>query len=240
MRETRVQEIQQLLCRKAHTKQKVYETTGVVFRRFKEVMQQMGDQLKPLMSDKAPNVEVKFTEHGNFEAHLKFSGDTIVVMMHTNVFSFDQNHYVSKTSYVQEDEMREFCGLIQIYNFLSDSLRYNREQDMGYLIARIFINKDEHFFIEGKRPLSFVYNDFEKNVISDGVLHHILEEAMLFCLHFDLQVPPLDAINFITVEQKNLMSFSSGMPTAKRLGFVMENSLDEVARVGDLNKNKDR
>jgi hypothetical protein len=45
---------------------------------------------------------------------------------------------------------------------------------------------------------------------------------MLFCLNFDLIVPPVDAINFITVEQKNIMSHSSGMPTSKRLGFSMQ------------------
>ncbi|MES2688778.1 MAG: hypothetical protein V4658_00150 [Bacteroidota bacterium] len=120
---------------------------------------------------------------------------------------------------------------IQVYNFLSDSLKYNREQDMGYLIARLFINKEKHFFIDGKRPLSFVYSDFEKNVITTDVISNIIEEAMLFCLNFDLLVPPVDAINFITVEQKNVMSFSSGMPTLKRLGFTMqkedEHDLDE-------------
>lgn len=222
MSESRIKEIQRLLCQKSHTKQHVYEITQDVFKRIKEVMRAMSEQLTPVMSDKAPNVEVKYSEPGNFEVHLKFSGDTIVVMMHTNVFDFDNSHHVGKTKYVQEDPMRVYCGLIQIYNFLSDSLKYNREQDMGYLIARLFINKEQHFFIDGKRPLSFIYNDLEKNVVSDAVLNHIVEEVMLFCLNFDLLVPPIDAINFITVEQKNLMSYSSGMPTAKRLGFVME------------------
>lgn len=53
-------------------------------------------------------------------------------------------------------------------------------------------------------------------------LRTIIEESMLFCLNFDLIVPPVDAINFITVEQKNIMSHSSGMPTSKRLGFSMQ------------------
>jgi hypothetical protein len=44
---------------------------------------------------------------------------------------------------------------------------------------------------------------------------------MLFCLNFDLMAPPVDAINYISVEQKNFMSHSSGMPTGQRLGFVM-------------------
>jgi hypothetical protein len=116
--------------------------------------------------------------------------------------------------------------MIQIYNFLSDSIKYNRDQDAGYLIARVFINKEQHFFIDGKRPLSFQYNDIEKNIISPETLRTIIEEAMLFCLNFDLLAPPVDAINYISVEQKNLMSYSSGMPTVKRLGFQL--STEEI------------
>ncbi len=98
--ESKIEEIQQLLCRKSKTKQQVYEITNEVFIQLKEVMHGMAEKFGPAISDEAPNVEVKYSEHGNFEAHLKFSGDTIVVMMHTNVFDFDNNHHVGKTKYV--------------------------------------------------------------------------------------------------------------------------------------------
>lgn len=228
MPESKIEEIKALLCRKSHAKQQVYQVTSEVFRQIREAMQTVADRLTPVVNERAPNVEVKYAEHGNFEAHLKFSGDTIVAMMHTNVFDFDSNHHLGKTPYVQQDPLREFCGMIQIYNFLSDSLRYNREQDMGYLIARIFVNRERHFYIDGKRPLSFLYSDFERNVISEDAIRNIVEEAMLFCLNFDLLVPPVDAISFITVEQKNLMSYSSGMPTVKRLGFTMQREEDDT------------
>jgi hypothetical protein len=123
--------------------------------------------------------------------------------------------------------MREFCGLIQIYNFLADSIKYNREQDIGYLIGRIFVNKEKHFFIDGKRPLSFLYSDIAKNQVTEEVLRNVIEEAMLFCLNFDLLAAPLDAISYISVEQKNLMSYSSGMPTGKRLGFTMSGEQED-------------
>ncbi len=183
--------------------------------------------LTPKLAADAPYVDVKYSDKGDFEAHLKFGGDTLIVMMHTNVFDFDESHFVNKSPYVKEDTLREFCGMIQIYNFLSDSIKYNRDNDVGYLIARVFVNKDSHFFVEGKRPLSFLYNDIEKNIISEDTLRSIIEEAMLFCLNFDLMAPPVDSINYISVEQKNLMSHSSGMPTGKRLGFVMSSEQPE-------------
>jgi len=222
MSESKINSIHKLLCEKSSTKQLVFNITQTIFRDLKMVMRDIESELGPKLGSNAPNVEVKYMDKGDFEAHLKFSGDTLVIMMHTNVFDFDNEHYISKSPYVKEDPLREFCGMIQIYNFLSDSIKYNREHDMGYLIARIFINKDQHFFIDGKRPLSFMFDDLSKNIISKETLRTIIEEAMLFCLNFDLIAPPTDAINYITVEQKNIMSYSSGMPTGKMLGFTMQ------------------
>ena len=219
--ENKITQIQDLLCQKSSTKQLVFRNTQNIFRDFKMVLRDIEKELAPSLAIDAPHVEVKYSDKGDFEAHLKFSGDTLVMMMHTNVFDFDESHFINKSSYVQEDKLREYCGLIQIYNFLSDSIKYNRDHDSGYLIARVFVNKEQHFFIDGKRPLSFQFSDLEKNIITPESLRMIIEESMLFCLNFDLLAPPVDAINYISVEQKNMMSYSSGMPTGKRLGFVM-------------------
>ena len=43
------------------------------------------------------------------------------------------------TSYVKEDKNRSYCGVIHLYNFLADSFKYNRLNDVGYLIGRVFI-----------------------------------------------------------------------------------------------------
>ncbi len=219
--ESKIEQIKELLCKKSSVKQEVFRLTQTIFRDLKMVLRDIETDLLPKLVEAAPYVEVKYSDKGDFEAHLKFSGDTLVMMMHTNVFDFDEGHHVNNSAYVQEDKLREFCGMIQIYNFLSDSIRYNRDQDIGYLIARIFINKDGHFFVEGKRPLSFLYGDLEKNIISPKSLRTIIEEAMYFCLNFDLMAPPMDSISYISVDQKNMMSHSSGMPTGKRLGFTM-------------------
>ena len=85
--------------------------------------------------------------------------------MHSNVFEFDKNHGIWKISYVENNDMNSYCGIINIYNFLSDSFKYDRLDDLGYLIGRIFINKDNHYFVEGKRQLGFLYNDFGNAVI---------------------------------------------------------------------------
>ncbi|MBJ7428014.1 MAG: hypothetical protein JHD28_03525, partial [Bacteroidia bacterium] len=56
--------------------------------------------------------------------------------------------------------------------------------------------------------------------------HQIIIESINFALSFDLVAPEFDSMQFITLEQKNLMSFSSGMPTNKTLGFTNPNIPD--------------
>ncbi|MCG9880342.1 MAG: hypothetical protein MH472_07060, partial [Bacteroidia bacterium] len=194
----------------------------------KEVLKHVAEQLNSQVQPIDNSVEVKYYEKSEFEVHLKFSGDTLIFMMHTNIFDFDQQHYIHNSPYVKEDPMREFCGMIQIYNFLADSIKYNREGDVGYLVGRLFINKDLHFFIEGKRPLAYLFGDFGANKIEKGALEQIIVGAINYCLNFDLIAPPIENMSFITLEQKNLMSYSSGMPTGKLLGF--RSHLDNESR----------
>jgi hypothetical protein len=218
MSKTRIEQIVELMQGKSVAKQQAYIATLEVMNEFKKVMQgyeqNLNHQIKGL--DKA--LEVKFTEAGAFEAHLKFGGDTLVFMMHTNIFDFESTHIVNKSDYVKADPLREFCGLIQVYNFLSDSLKYNREGDMGSLVTRIFINKEKHFFMDGHRPFSFLYNDFSNMMMNEMYTNVILEECMLHCLSIDLTVPPFEMFNVITVEQKNYNSYNSGFNTSK-VGF---------------------
>jgi hypothetical protein len=218
---SKISEIKELLCKKGSTKQEVFTITKEVFRDVKMAMMGIEADLSPKLANDAPQVDVRYNDKGDFEAHLKFSGDTLVFMMHTNIFDFEPAHRINHSDYMKEDELREFCGMIQIYNFLSDSIKYNRENDFGYLIARIYINKDRHFFIDGRRPLSFMFADIDKNIITPEILQGIIEESMLVCLNFDLLAPPLQSISYLSIEQKNTMSHSSGIPTGKQLGFVM-------------------
>jgi len=224
--ESKKEEIFRLLSTKACTKQFVYRNMLNVFQKFKQHLQHLEENLSARMASIDNHVELKFYDKGPFEAQLKFSGDTMVFMMHTNVFDFPDDHHIMRLSYIAEDKMREFCGVIQVYNFLSDSIKYNRNGDIGILIGRIFINKDNHFFIEGKRPLSFLFNDITRHEMNDENVQKIIEEAMLFCLNFDLVAPPVDAVSYITVEQKNIELYSSGLPTSKALGFQMNKDTD--------------
>ena len=204
---------------KAALKQHIYRNTLTVFEQFKKCATEIADKLTPEVVSKDESLEVELTEIGEFEFHLKFSGDTIAFIMHTNVFSFPPEHEISKTSYVNEVQDRGYCGMIQAYNFLSDSLKYQRLADIGYLLARIFINCEGNFYVDGQRQLDFLFKDFSKQKINNESVIKVIEQTMLYALDFDLYIPPMDNMKEITVQEKDYFNNPMGFATGKRLGF---------------------
>lgn len=224
---TNHQEIVHLLTTKSCMKQEVYKVTENIFQKIREQLIHMQNSLAPMLEQVNKAVEIKFSEKGPFELHFKFSGDTLVFMMHTNVFTFPENHYIKSLDYVKKNSLNGYCGLIQVYNFLSDSIKYNREEDLGLMVARIFINKEKHFFVEGRRPMSIKHNNFDHEVLEESLLIGLIEEMILYSLKFDLISPPIEMVQHLSVEQKNYQNYSSGFATNKDSGigfkFTLEN-----------------
>lgn len=204
---------------KAALKQHIYRNTITVFEQFKKCASEIADKLTPEVISQDKSLEVGLSEIGEFEFHLKFSGDTIAFIMHTNVFSFPPEHEVSKSSYVNEAPDRGYCGMIQAYNFLSDSLKYQRLGDIGYLLARIFVNCEGNFYVDGQRQLDFLFKDFNKQKIDNESIIKVIEQTMLYALDFDLYIPPMDTMKEITVQEKDYFNNPRGFVTGKRLGF---------------------
>ena len=76
-----------------------------------------------------------------------------------------------------------------------------------------------HYFVEGKRQMGFLYNNFGTSVISPESIKQVVETAISYALEFDLLVPPYDMVKIATVMQLNTKIESSRMQTGKRLGF---------------------
>lgn len=217
----------------AGLKQDVYDCTLSNFKIFKKILSDVIQELKDKMTVIDERVELSFKELGDFEAQIKFGGDTLIFSMHTNIFNFDETHQVKQLQYVKDDQSNGYCGLINIYNFLTDSFKYKRSYDIGYLFARIFINKDCHFFVEGKRQLGFLYNDFENAVLNDVYIKSIVETSMIHAIEFDLLVPPYEDVKQLTVQQKIDQSGMAAIITGKRVGYQFTYDSQELTDKDD-------
>lgn len=205
---------------KSTVKQKVYENTLQTFIILKKVLKQLEKDYLSIIKNQVVVTSLPvFKDRGPFECEFKIGSDLLIFSMHSNVFEFDDKHPVWKTAYIKDDPLRSYCGTINIYNFLADSFKYNRINDLGYLVARIFINKDKHFFVEGKRQTDETVKDFAIDTISPGILRQIVETAIQYSIEFDLLVPVYDQVKMATVDQMREKISHSKMVTGKRLGF---------------------
>ena len=137
---------------KSKIKSLVFEQTFEVFNSLKEILGEFSNDINEELDESlSRRVRLEYRDKGKYEAELKFADDVLVFSMHTDVFQFDRNHRIWTNEYVKADKLNSYCGIISVYDFLSDSFKYNRSEDLGYLVARIFINKDKFFFVEGKR-----------------------------------------------------------------------------------------
>ena len=220
--------ILQMLQVKSGMKQDVYHRTVAVFGELKEVLKEMADDLGTGIAGLDKRIGVEYRDKSETAAELKVAGDTIILQMHTNVFKLDQAHSLWKTTYMEEDELRGYFGVINIYNFLSDSFKYNRERDLGYLVARLFLNKEGHFFVQGKRQLGFLYNDLPNNILDQKSLQQVLHSVIIYVLDFDLLTPPYDQVNQVTVSEMNELNAGLQISTGKRLGFRFQADIDDV------------
>ena len=226
------EEILKIINAKSVLKQKVFDNTFATFNNLKSVLKYIATNFNSNLRGIDKRVYLEYSDQGTFDTQLKVAGDLLVFSMHSNVFEFDRSHPVWKLSYVENNPTNTLCGMISIYNFLNDSFRYNREEDLGYLIARIFINRDLNYFVEGKRQMGYWCNNFGASRIDNETMRDIVYSAIQYSLEFDLLVPPYDNVKIATVAQINSKIQSSRLKTGKRLGFTFNS--DDVSSESNL------
>lgn len=226
------QEVFDQLIKKGTLKHQVYNNTLQTFQEFKALIRDMVQEYSRRTGRGKAAIPFEYSDKGTFQIELKFAGDILLFVMHTNVFEFSRYHEVMKTPYIREDKERSFCGVINIYNFLADSFKYSRINDIGYLIGRVFINKDMHYFIEGKREIGFLLNNFGNAVMNRDAARQILESAILYTIHFDLLTPPFDQVKEVTVEELRATLDSMLIKTGKRVGFRFQGDHAEFEEGG--------
>jgi len=212
---------------KSTLKQQIFDNTFTTFNELKDVLFEIASELDDELDGKLDKrVRIEYRDRGKFEAQLQIASDLLIFRMHTDVFEFDSNHIIWQNEYVQAERDNSYCGVIDIYNFLSDSFKFNRNADEGYLIGRIFINREKCFFVEGKRQTLVRPMAFGKEKITREDLVAIMETAINYAINFDLLVPSYEDNKRVTVDQFNSKMDNSKFITGKRIGY--EFNVDDI------------
>ena len=185
------EEILQTIIRKSTLKQHVFDSTFSAFNQLKETLLEMASELDDALDGKLDRrVRLEYRDRGKFEAQLQVANDILIFQMQTDVFDFEPAHPVWQNPYVTQQHDNAYVGMVNIYNFLSDSFKFNRNADEGYLIGRLFINHEGYYFVEGKGNFSRTAEQFGSRELNHDTLVTLLEEAIACALRFDPYAPP--------------------------------------------------
>ena len=214
------EKILETIVRKSTLKQSVFDNTFSTFNELKDTLFEMASEMDDQLDGRLDRrVRIEYRDRGKFEAQLQVASDLLIFQMHTDVFEFDANHIIWQKAYVQIDTANSYCGVINVYNFLSDSFKYNRNADEGYLIGRIFINREKCFWVEGKRQTIARPMAFGQRRIDREALIEIVEAAVNYAINFDLLTPPYEENKRVTVDQFNTKLDNSKFVTGKRISY---------------------
>ncbi|MFM2376969.1 MAG: hypothetical protein RLZZ165_2066 [Bacteroidota bacterium] len=216
--EDKFEEIVATLSDKAALKQHIHRSTVRVFQMLKTIAADMEQKLSERVAGIGHSVQTEFTEEGEFEFQLKLGEDVLMFSMLPNILTLGEGHVLSKSAYIQEDPHRGFFGMITIYNFMADSVRYNRLNDAGYLLARMMVNGEDHYYIEGIRQLYFMHPDIGANVVNEANLRELVQSAILLAVEEDLQAPTFQDIQVVPLSLK----LQDQMAGTEKVGFQMK------------------
>ncbi len=204
---------------KANLKSIVNQNTKEVFEELRQIIKDLEAEYNLNLKETNSDLKLEYKDRGNFEFQLKIASDVLVFSLYTNVFQFNRDHNVWQHDYAKTNPNNAYSGIINIYNFLSDSFQYNRYDDLGYLVARIFINREKHLIVEGKRQMGLLQTDLSASKANYQSLRQIVETAINYCINFDLLVPPYDNVKILSVADIEEKIQNARIQTGKRLGF---------------------
>jgi hypothetical protein len=221
-----IEYLKYMLESKSTSKQATYKNLqsafAILFRESKRIIDELRAKANP--ADKDVTLEcLKINDH---EFHVKLAGDLLIFVLHTNVVTFGGDHGIMNDPYMQTNEINRYFGQLNIYNFMSDSLKFNRINDPGYLVARLMINHENRFFIEGEGQLEVLFNRISETPITETDLTTLVKLALTVAIGNDLMAPPYTQVKFITLYQK--IEHTPELGAGQKIGFKMsyENKLE--------------
>ena len=224
--ESNLDHIQHLLESKSIAKQAAYNHIVDAFTHLAHESQRITTELikKTHATDDDVTVHFKFLNEQEFE--IKLAGDLLIFVLHTNIVTFDESHEVMSDPYIKANTVNRYFGQIMIYNFMADSVKFGRINDPGYLVARLLINHENRFIVEGQSGLKDLFSKISEKPITINDINTIVQHSLMIAIDNDLIAPPFPDLRAITLNQK--LERTQELGAGQKIGFQMsyQNKLD--------------
>lgn len=211
--------IVEILLNKSSVKQQTYRNVCQAFEQMLEEARVQIDIISAKTTEMDKDVKLNAEAINKQEFHVRVAGDLLVFVLHTNIITLTDEYEYNKSEYVKENPLRRYLGQINIYNFMSDSFEFNRLNDPGYLLARLLINFENHFIVEGDRQVGFMFDSISEKPLEKVDLDILIKLIITQAAENDLVAPPFPQIRNITVREK--MERTQSLGGGNKIGFQM-------------------
>jgi hypothetical protein len=211
--------IQFLLESKSTAKQITYRNLLAAFEILRKESKRIITELTGRVQPNDDDVTIHFREVNEHEFEVKLAGDLLTFVLHTNVVTFDPASTVMQDPYIKQNVVNRYFGQIMVYNFMADSLKFNRINDPGYLIARLLINHEGRYVVEGDSHLAQLAGRISPAPITEEELAILVKFVLTIAIENDLMAPPFPDVRFITLHQK--MEKTQELGAGQKIGFRM-------------------
>jgi len=208
-----------LLENKSTAKQITYKNLLAAFDILRKESKRIITELAGRVKSQDEDVTFHFREVHEHEFEVKLAGDLLSFVLHTNVVTFDQTSPVMQDPYIRQSPVNRYFGQIMIYNFMADSLKFNRVNDPGYLLARLLVNHEGRYVVEGDGGLAQLAGKISPEPITEQELAILVKIVLTLAIENDLMAPPFPDVRFITLHQK--MEKTQELGGGQKIGFRM-------------------
>ena len=217
--------IANLLLTKSGVKQVTYRNICNAFKGLKEEAIRIIEDINNKTHSKDEDITLQVMDVSEQEFHVKVAGDLLAFFLHTNIITLSDDYAYNQSEYVLENPDRKYLGQINVYNFMADSLKYNRMHDPGYLVSRLMVNHENRFIIEGDKPIDFLFKSVSTEPLSQVDLNVLVHLIITQAIENDLVAPPFNQIRGLTLQQK--IANTEVIGAGQKIGFQMS-SMREV------------
>ncbi len=219
MSQNPTEHIVDLLLSKSSIKQQAYRNICNAFEQLKEEASKLVKEIRDKTKKRDKDIQLKVESISDQEFHIRIAGDLLVFVLHTNIITLPKDYDYNKSSYVADQPLRKYLGQINVYNFMADSFEFNRLNDPGYLLARLLVNSENHFIVEGDRQVGFMFKSASAKPLEKVDLNVLITLIISQAAENDLVVPPFPNIRGITVKEK--LEKTQSLGAGNKIGFQM-------------------
>ena len=219
MQQDPTENIVQILLNKSTVKQRTYRNVCKAFKQMEKEANALIGTISEKTTERDQDIKLSVESVSGQEFHIRVAGDLLVFVLHTNIITLPEDYDYNKSSYVADQPLRKYLGQINVYNFMADSFEFNRLNDPGYLLARLLINSENHFIVEGDRQVGFMFESASAKPLEKVDLDILIKLIISQAADNDLVVPPFPNIRGITVREK--LEKTQSLGAGNKIGFQM-------------------